>query len=208
MGTIPADQRFAVLASIGANIDWDSLTKEQVQVGIREGQRAGVEATFFIRNGFRVQVDDLFLDTGELSIPIPALPRLTIEEIQKKFSWVKSIERDTSPTEAVTLNFATILRPEENQVNGTEYERRITPKLDILLGLQQALWLVDHQDEFPAFMALLGKIYIDFSGLVVVRGDGNRGRFSLRQGGERWSVNWDWLGNDFDRHGRLALSGK
>lgn len=205
---VPVNQRFAILSSLGANIDWDSLTSEQGQVGVREAQRAGKEATFFIRNGFRVQVDDLFLNTGEVSIEIPALPRLTLAEIQKIFPWVKSIKSDTSPSEVTTLNLATVLRPDESQVDGTEYEKRIAPKLDSLYGLQQALWLVEHQDELPAFAALRGKIYIDFSGLVVASEDGYRFIFFLDQCGDRWLVYWRWLGCDFHRNERLALSGK
>lgn len=203
---ISVEQRFALLSSIGANMDWDSLTPDQVQVGIREGQRVGQEATFFVQNGFRVQVEDLFLNTGELSIPMPALPRPTLEVIQPKFSWVKKIERDTSPTEAGVLNLTTILRPSEEKVNGEEYERRIATRLGSLYGPQHALWLVDHQDEHPVFKALLGKIYIDFSGMVVMGEDGRRRVFCLSQDGGRWCGLWHWLGSDFHQGGRLASS--
>ncbi|MBI3589536.1 MAG: hypothetical protein HY093_03975 [Candidatus Liptonbacteria bacterium] len=168
-----------------------------------------------LRNGLQALIEgrfgepsDFFLNTNEPSIPIPALPRLSLAEIQTKFPWVKSIERDTSPTEAGTLNLATILRPDENQVAGAEYERRIAPNFNSLYGLQQGLWLVDHQDEHPAFKALLGKIYINLSGLVVVSGGGLRGVFYLGRGGKRWGVSWHWLSLGFLRHGRLARSGK
>ncbi len=208
MSGISVDQRFAMLAKIGENIDWNSLTVEQVQVGVVDAQRAGKEATAFIRNGFRVQVGDFFLNTGELTIPIPALARLSLEEIQKRFRDIKGIERDTSPTEVVTLNLATILRSDEERVNGEEYERRIASKLEILFGPQQAIWLMEHQDEFPALMALLGKIYIDFSGMVVVGEDGGRDVFCLNRLGKRWDLGRDWVSGDFGRGGRLALSSK
>jgi len=175
---------------------------------VREGSLDPRYVSASLQDIIEGRFGNLFLNTGELSIPIPALPRLTLEEIQAKFPGVKSIERDTSPTEAGVLNLATILRPTEEKVDGAEYERRIAPRPDSLYGLQHALWLVEHQDEHPAFKALLGKIYIDFSGLVVVIEGGMRVVFYLIQDGKRWSVSWFWLGDVFGRRGRLALSGK
>ncbi len=146
----------------------------------------------------------------ELTIQIPALPRPTLAELQAKFPGlgIKSIERDTSPVEAVTLKLATVLRTNEESVGGANYERRIAPKLDIILGFQQAMWLVGHQDEFPAFMALLGKIYIDFSGLVVVTDDDDRHFPYLSQDGTHWRMGWYWIRLGFSRLGRIAVSSK
>ncbi|HUX35974.1 MAG TPA: hypothetical protein VMV71_02990 [Candidatus Paceibacterota bacterium] len=208
---ISVDQRFAVLAKLGENINWDLLTTEQVQVGVLESERAGTEATAFIQNGFRVQVSDFFRETGELTIQISALARPTLGQLREKYSWIKEeggIERDTSPTEAITIKLGTVLRPDEERVNGAEYEKRIAPKLNLGLGYQHALWLVEHQEEFPEFMALLGKVYIDFPGLVVVDADGNRSFPFLLENGGRWSLRWRWIVDGLDRGGRLALSGK
>ena len=155
-----------------------------------------------------LQISDSFNTIEPLSISIPALPRPTLEELQKRFSWIKSIERDTSPTEAIILNLATVLRPSDDRISGKEYEARINLKLDLILGYQQALWLVEHQDEFPEFMKLLGKIYIDFSGLVVVVRHGRRNISYLVLYGKRWSLFWAWFGGDFRRAGRVAFSGK
>ncbi|MEK7193364.1 MAG: hypothetical protein AAB652_01085 [Patescibacteria group bacterium] len=208
MSKISAKQCLSLLAKLGENADWDSLTVEQVQVGISEAKRAGSEFTAFVRNGFRMQIGDFFRETDELTLQIPALPRPTLWELQAKFSWIKSIERDTSPIEVTTLALATVLRPDENRINGTEYECRIASKLDLCLGYQQAVWLVEHQDEFPDFMALLGKIYIDFSGLVVVNENGYRFVPCLSQGSTQWYLRWYWLGTHLDRRGRLAISSK
>ena len=149
-----------------------------------------------------------FRETGELSIAIPALLRPTLEELQAKYSWIKSIERDTSPTEAVRLTLATVLHPDEEPINGPEYERRLVPNLNLVLGVQHALWLIEHQGEFPELMALLGKIYIDFSGIVVVDVGGLRNIPYFHQDVERWRLLWFWFGGGFDRGGRLAVSGK
>ncbi len=208
MSTVSADQRFAILAKLGENIDWNSLTKDQVQLGITNCQRAGREATEFIRNGFCLTVSDSFSIVETLPISIPALPRPTLEELQKNFSWIKSIERDASPTEAITLNLATVLRLSEDRISGEEYEKRIAPKLNLILGYQQAIWLVEHQDELPEFIKLIGKIYVDFSGLVVVSEGGRRGIPYLSRLGRRWDLDWHWLSLDFRRHARVAFSGK
>jgi len=137
----------------------------------------------------RFRLPDCFRETNEVSITIPALARPTLPELRLKHDWIREkdgIERDTSPTGAVTLKLATVLREGEGSINGSKCEERIAGKLDIVLGYQQAVWLVEHQDEFPEFMALLGKIYIDFTGLVVVDAYGDRSYPCLLRRGERW----------------------
>lgn len=156
----------------------------------------------------RWSVENLLRVTNELTLQIPALAPPTLKELQSKWDWIESIERDSSPTKAVTLKLATILRVSEGSVNGDEYEKRIARKLDLILGYQQAVWLVEHQDEFPEFMALLGKVYIDFSGLVVVRSGGYRNFPYLIQSGERWYLGWRWVGRGFGSDERVALSGE
>ena len=147
--------------------------------------------------------------TGEFSIEIPALPRPTLEQLQAKYSWIKKIDRDISPTGPITLTLATVLGANENSsINGKEYERRLQPSVSRLLGYQHWEWLMEHQNEYPAFMALLGKIYIDFPGIVVVDGVGNRYVPFGDRDGKRWDTYWYWLSNDFDQYGRVAVSGK
>ena len=143
----------------------------------------------------------------EAIVRIPALPRPTLKALQAKFYWVGSIERDTSPKTAVTLWLGTILLPDEDWVNGKEYERRLV-SVSGHLGYQQAEWLVAHQDALPGLMALLGKVYIDFPGLVVVDAYSDR-RFPYLLGdGGRWDLDWRRVEYDFSRFGRFALSGK
>jgi hypothetical protein len=143
-----------------------------------------------------------------ISIPIPALKRPTLWDLRKQFPWIEKIEGDSSPTEAVTLRLGTVLRTDENRIGGEEYKRRLGLRSGTFHGYQQAVWLVEHQDEHPAFMALLGKVYIDFPGLVVVDGVGDRYCPCLFQDGSRWYPYWDWIGVDFGSGGRLASSCK
>lgn len=144
-----------------------------------------------------------------VTIQIPALPRPTLEVVQGKLSWVKSIEpgSDTSTEEAVTLKLYTVLQGEETSIDGDEYERRLIAQTG-KLGFQQALWLEEHQAESPELMALLGKVYIDFTGIVLVDGDGYRGFPYLGDGGERFKLNRHWIEYGFSSLGRVAGAGE
>ena len=206
MEKISEDQRFTLLAAIGMNTDWSKLSIADVQVGIDEAKRAGEEFTRFIKNRFRIVQNSSFVTTESCSITIPALAQPTLDTLRSKYSFIKSIERDTSPVEAVILNLGTVLTTDENSISGSKYESRIMPLPT--LGYQQATWLVEHQDEFPEFMTLLGKVYIDFPGLVVLSADGDRDIPCLGQDGRRWGLVWHWIGRAFNRRGRVAVSGK
>jgi len=149
---------------------------------------------------------DLFRETNELSLQLPALKRPTLEYLQSKYDWIKSIERDTSTEEPVTLSLATVLADGSTaSINGEEYELRLAENLNTLLGFQHRQWLLEHQAEFPEFIALLGKCYIDFPGLVVVIRVGGRHVPCCLRGGSRWGDDWGWLGGGFDSDGRVAF---
>lgn len=135
---------------------------------------------------------------------IPALKRPTLKHLKAKFPWIVSAH-DTSPTKKVSLDIISILKEGENYISGKEYEKRLPSNL---LGYQQAVWLVEHQDEFPDFMALLGKVYIDFTGLVVVNSRGRRFYPYLDRFGGRWYFYWHWIDRGFSSSGRIASSGK
>ncbi|TSC75860.1 MAG: hypothetical protein G01um101430_30 [Parcubacteria group bacterium Gr01-1014_30] len=179
---------------------------------LRRKEGAFVSADFAIAKVQEIiAVAETLILTDELTLQIPALPCPTFEDLREKYPWIREeegIERDTSPTEAVTFHLGTVIREGEHYINGAEYERRLQPKQDILHGYQQANWLVEHQDEHPAFVALLGKVYIDFPGIVVVNSDSGRCVACLDQGGRRWCLHWGWLGRGVDRRGRIAVSGK
>lgn len=148
------------------------------------------------------------LTDPEIVIQIPALPRPTLAELQEKYSWICSIEQDDSPIEAVTLRLATMLKSTEHSINGPTYEWRLAPLRGRVLGYQQWQWVLANQEQFPALMVLLGKIYIDFSGIIVVNSDSDRGFPYADQDGERWGEDWDWIGGVLNEDGRLAISSK
>ncbi|MFH0806583.1 MAG: hypothetical protein V1885_02570 [Candidatus Brennerbacteria bacterium] len=218
--TISVDQRFGSLATLGGNTAWDDLTVDEVQLIHREpgvAKRAGADYTRFVKNGYcvQIQVVDVFRDTGELSIPIPALARPTLAELRAKFPGIRAeggIERDDSLVEARTLNLGTVLLPDEveenKSISGRAFESRLLPKRDVLYGYQHGAWIVEHQDEFPALKPLLGKVYILLPGLVVVHVGGGRRAFSLGSDGERWSLHWDYLAYAVLSGVRVAFSGQ
>lgn len=150
---------------------------------------------------------NFFLETGEFTVGIPALPQPTLADIQAEWPNIKAIESDASPTKAVTLRLGTVLRPDEPNINGPEYERRFLTVPE-RFGLQQGLWLRDHQDDHPAFKALLRQIHIDLTALIVVDEDGRRGFPFLGEYGARWGVDWYWVDYGLGQRGRVAASGK
>jgi len=78
-------------------------------------------------------------------------------------------------------------------------------KHNALLGLQHRDWLIEHQDEFPELKPFLGKIYIDFPGIVVGRPRWRSSRPYCVPTGSRWGGYWHWLSLDFDAGGRIAF---
>lgn len=160
-----------------------------------------------LRGNADIIEQESFRETGELEIQVPALARTETPELRKKFSWIKSVARDTSPFLDVTLRLATVLRIGEGEfVDGYEYNRRFMHKHDLLLGFQHAAWLVENQDTLPAdFRNLLGKVYIDFPGSIVVYELGGKFMPSLFQQEERWAIRWSPVNSDFYPYGRIAF---
>ena len=208
MGQVSREQSLELMAKLGTNTDWFQLVSEVIQRIIKDPTSSGREFTRFLANGGQVQVSDFFRETGEFTIDIPVLARPMLAELQAKFSWIRSIECDTSPTEAVALKLGTVLRLDEERINSFEYEQRRAPLAGRLFGCQQLIWLVEHQDEHPAFKALLGRIYIDGPGLIVVHADGYRHFPCLDVHGARWYLDWSSTEDVLFRHGRIAVSGK
>jgi len=196
---------------------WKALTEEVKNQGGGDDDLRRIETNLELRRKLAeliVDNKDCFQFTDERCvIQVPALPRLTLEELKARYSWIERIERDDSPVCPVTLRLATVLKSGEDSINGATYERRLVPRRSMLLGLQHRDWLVANQNNLPeptrtALKALLGKIYLDFPGLIVVRGGGGRGFPYAGVDGERWSGYWYWTGLSLSRGGRVAVVGK
>ena len=152
---------------------------------------------------------NLFRETGELIIQIPALRRPTLVELCKRHQEnFRRIKYDTSPTEAITLRLATVLRSDEGYISTVECQHRIVSQPHIFLGYQQLWWLVEHQHDTPDLKNLHGQIYIDGPGLVLVDELGSE-RIPRINGGEKWFFTWTWItqtGASFFHFGRIAYS--
>jgi len=162
-----------------------------------------------VSNGLQALIEGKFAAEAKptIEIRIPALSRIAKSEICSRYGF-KSVERDNSPTEEVIMVLESVLRDDENSISWREYESRLRT-VSGQLGLSQALWVVEHQDVLPAeFMALLGKVYIDFPATIAVCSDGYRSVPFLNQNGSRWYLNWHWLDNGFSSDGRVARSRK
>jgi hypothetical protein len=146
-------------------------------------------------------------DLGDEIIRIPALRRPTLPELQKKFPWVQKIQEDTSPECEVILDLGTFLDEGEVCISEDEHARRRSFS-DGLLGYQQFVWLVEHQDDYLALKALFRKIYIDGPGIIVANRDGGQYFPCLPQVGKRFRLCWYWTGLDLQQYGRVARSRK
>ena len=152
-------------------------------------------------------------------IEIPALKRPTLAEVQASWSHIKKIERDDSLEGPVTLRLATVRKSTEPSVDGPTYERRTQKLRDEgkLFGFQQRQWLIANQDNEKAIPdpkvrvalnALIGQVYVDFSGLIVVDADDDRCIPCASISGRRWYGFWHSIGSSFYSCGRIAVSGK
>lgn len=141
-------------------------------------------------------------------IRFPALARPTIAELQAKYPGIREIVgEDTSPTGEVVLDLGTVLTADETDIDGATYATRREPLEGLTLGIQHALWIVEKQDELPAwFKALRGQVCIDFPGIVVLNAANSR-FFPVIESGSRWHLNWHWAAGHFSDHGRIAVAG-
>ena len=147
---------------------------------------------------------DHFRLRGEVSIKLPALPRPALDELQERFSWIKAIEQDTSPEESVIFTLATVLHNNEVRIGGELLMFRLASRLESLLGYQHFRWILDHGAEYPEFMALLGKVYIDFPGITVQDECGIRHFVCYRMGSRNQLNCWCRLDAGFSENGRVA----
>jgi hypothetical protein len=142
----------------------------------------------------------------EFAIEIPALPRPTLKELQRHNRWINSIERDTSPEGPVALILRSVLGFGVKLIDGTEYERRLALRQHALLGFQHCQWILNNQMRFPAFMALLGRVYVDFAGIVVCDGIGDRRVPCCLQEKTRWRDSWNCIDAGCSDEARVAFA--
>lgn len=139
--------------------------------------------------------------TPQKQITIPALKRIPLKELQKKYSWIKGIEKDDSTEKAVIMDIKNI------GTNGNATGKDVEA-VGSNLGIQHMLWLYDNQDDFPELFAEAEKEnwwYLLFPATIVVDEDGSRSVPCLFQSGTRWDGNWGWLDDSFDSDGRVAV---
>lgn len=158
---------------------------------------------------------ELFRETKELSIEIPALPQPTLKELRKTFDpvFAQAIKQDTSPTNPVTLRLATVFVPNSRRIIPKTWEDRLAPHLNIALGYQHAAWLIEHKNEIPAFLALRSEIYgkgvyaIDFPGLVMFGKQNMERRCFILDDGVEWELGSDWCDRPHFSNSRIAIAG-
>ncbi len=150
---------------------------------------------------------------------IPALKRPSLADVKASWDGIRSIECDDSTEGEVTVRLATVLKSDEPQIVGGDYERRLMKLRGEggLLGFQHWKWFLANWDKPEAILddkvraalkSLIGNVYIDFPGIIVVRAGGGRGIPYAFDGGERWHGYWCWVSDAFRRYGRVAVASK
>jgi hypothetical protein len=161
------------------------------------------------------RLSDLFVIADELIMDLPALPRPSLQDLRSAFSTlpIQTIERDTSPTDAVRMKLATVhyerkhtysdpiwvqdqngnrkYNPPQNpdhfwathDISPADFECRIASREDQLLGYQHAAWLLQHHLEFPELVNLLESRDIIFPGIVISAGGKRQSPMLLKDNG-------------------------
>ena len=210
MGQITADQSQAVMAVLSTNVRWASIDFAECDLQgmvLDNPADAGRQFAAFLRNGCRLVLADLDREPNALSINMPGLQRPSLKTLRRRYRWIMSIERDTSPESSVTLKLTKVVLPNEGEISGKDFTRRIAPRLRNLLGYQHCRWLLDHQKEYGEFMALLRKVVIRFPGLVVIDNEGNRRLPEYEWGRTRWNEVWGRLDNPVEDDDLIAVAG-
>lgn len=132
-----------------------------------------------------------------LGIDIPSLVRIAPERILSMNSKISFIERDASPTRALSL----VLETGSGRRGGAADEgaEGDTERAGEQLGFSQALWLKASQADFPQLLAIRGEFCIHFPATIGVRA-ANDWRFvpCLMFAGDALNIYWHRVG-DRDR---------
>ena len=125
-------------------------------------------------------------------VDIPGLVRSAPEGILSRHSSITYIDKDESPTRALSLVLEMI--PEKR--NGAAIVKG-AGRVGDQLGFSQALWLYRNQSDFPQLMTLHGKFCIHFPATVGVRVE-NGWRFvpCLALSENLWKIYWHWTEDD------------
>jgi hypothetical protein len=148
----------------------------------------------------------MFEVSGAFSVSIPALPRPTLAEIQRRFCWIQEILVDVSPTSEVSFGLARPLYSGEAFLRRESYEERLGfLPAGTALGFQHACWLVEYQDDHLWFRNFPDRVLVDFPGFTA--GHTNNGCVSpfLSRAGECWTMGFRWTGADLNQRWRTAL---
>jgi hypothetical protein len=153
----------------------------------------------------RFTTTHLLRETPELAVEIPALRRPTLQQIQKGYPWMASIERDNSSEGSVKLRLTAFMHAAP-RIDGPELERCIALETLSLLGYQHREWLLKRQRRNPALLAMFGVASVKFPGIVIVDDLGRRIIPCCRNRGGQWIRRWEPLDEGLELDGRLAVA--
>ena len=148
--------------------------------------------------------DQLFGDNGEerlagLNLWLKGVMTSTFKRDMRKEGW--TLSENVSRRLSSAIDGISFLKKGENYINGEEMVRRARTELDANYGQEDAEWLLEHQDQIPTEFR---KFYLVFPGTIW---RGSRGRRSvpyLYWDGDRWVLDFGWLGFGWDSLYRLV----
>ena len=154
--------------------------------------------------GRRLSLKNTFEYADGMRLVIPALPIWTAEDIRGRFEWVAQVKFGDFIDGAGTMRLGTMLEPIEMNVNGPTYKFRIQPRTKFLLGVKYAVFLEEHQDEFPQLAHLPDSLRIHFAGVPLVDAEGQWFVPYLRPEGGRVTLDFKRIKIGFFESDRVA----
>lgn len=148
-------------------------------------------------------IEGRFVGTEANVVSITVDPDAPLDCDKTNDGW-KYLSDAKEPTGELTLELVEFLEQGETFISGQELVKR-AKKRNALLGQRHAEALLRNQGVIPEEWR---NYYLVFPGSVLQDPGSYRGVPCLAWRGDRWCLDFGWLGDDFDSGGRLALPRK
>ena len=148
-----------------------------------------------LQNHLQKGIEGRFID-DDLCFVFRNIP---LEDHRLNEGW--KIEKDADVQDGeFTFDLVPFCKDEESCISGEELMKRAQEQNCCQWGFRHAKQILENKQRIPKWMI---KHYLVFPGSVWVDPDGDRDVPFLSWGGDRWYLNFRWLGYDFDSNGRF-----
>ncbi len=170
-------------------------------------ERLGVEARHFEasrKDPARASAAAQAIIAGYILVD-PMKADTTLSRDMRKEGWTLTEKVSRKIASITDLKLVPILKKGETSINGEEMVRRARKELNANLGQEDAEWLLEHQSEIPKEWR---SYYLTFPGTVWRDSFGRRRVTFLHWRGQRWYLDFRWLGHGWCSDDRLLPVGK